>query len=77
MGRAVGFAGKGTQQGLATAVKRLDARAQSPALQSARAIVPLAVLGKTTPFWWWSSAICLLIGAVHLVGVLQVWARLP
>ena len=40
-------------------------------------IVPLAVLGKTTPFWWWSSAICLLIGTVHLVGVLQVWPRLP
>jgi hypothetical protein len=41
------------------------------------AILPLAVLGRATPFWWWSSAICLLIGAVHLVGVLQVWPRLP
>jgi hypothetical protein len=41
------------------------------------AILPLAVLGRTTPFWWWSSAICLLIGAVHLVGLLQVWPRLP
>lgn len=40
-------------------------------------IVPLAMLGKTTPFWWWSSAICLLIGSVHLVGALQVWPRLP
>ena len=40
-------------------------------------IVPLAVFGRTTPFWWWSSAICLLIGAVHLAGLLQVWPRLP
>jgi hypothetical protein len=40
-------------------------------------ILPLAVLGRTTPFWWWSSTICLLIGAVHLVGVWQVWPRLP
>ena len=39
-------------------------------------ILPLAVLGRTTPFWWWSSAICLLIGVVHLVGLLQVWPRL-
>ena len=40
-------------------------------------ILPLAVVGKAAPFWWWSSAICLLIGAVHLVGLLQVWPRLP
>jgi len=39
-------------------------------------IVPLAVLGKGTPFWWWSSMICLLIGSVHLAGLSQVWARL-
>jgi hypothetical protein len=40
-------------------------------------ILPLVALGKATPFWWWSSAICLMIGAVHLVGLLQVWPRLP
>jgi len=40
------------------------------------AILPLAVLGKTTPFWWWSSTICLLIGIVHLIGLSQVWTRL-
>jgi len=40
------------------------------------AILPLALLGKTTPFWWWSSTICLLIGIVHLIGLSQVWARL-
>jgi len=39
-------------------------------------IVPLVVLGKSTPFWWWSSMICLLIGSVHLAGLSQVWARL-
>ena len=40
-------------------------------------ILPLVALGKAAPFWWWSSAICLFIGAVHLVGLLQVWPRLP
>jgi hypothetical protein len=39
------------------------------------AVLPLAVLGKSTPFWWWSSMICLLIGAVHLIGLSQVWGR--
>jgi len=38
-------------------------------------VFPLAVLGKSTPFWWWSSMICLLIGAVHLIGLSQVWGR--
>ena len=27
-------------------------------------------------FWWWSSAICLTIGAVHMVGTWQVWPQL-
>ena len=27
-------------------------------------------------FWWWSSAVCLAIGAVHLVGTWQVWSQL-
>lgn len=27
-------------------------------------------------FWFWSSAICLSFGVVHLVGLRQVWARL-
>ena len=27
-------------------------------------------------FWWWSSAICLAIGLVHLTGVRQAWAQL-
>ena len=39
-------------------------------------ILPLVALGRSTPFWWWSSAICLFIGAVHVAGLSQVWARL-
>lgn len=27
-------------------------------------------------FWWWSSAICLGFGIVHIAGLLQVWPRL-
>ena len=27
-------------------------------------------------FWWWSSAICLVFGIVHVVGLMQVWSRL-
>jgi hypothetical protein len=27
-------------------------------------------------FWWWSSAICLVFGIVHVVGLTQVWSRL-
>ncbi len=29
-----------------------------------------------TPFWIWSSAICLGYGIVHLVGLAQIWSRL-
>lgn len=32
--------------------------------------------GNSPTFWFWSSAICLAIGLVHLVGLRQVWARL-
>lgn len=27
-------------------------------------------------FWWWSSAICLTIGAVHFFGTWQAWSQL-
>ena len=27
-------------------------------------------------FWWWSSAICLVFGIVHVAGLMQVWSRL-
>ena len=33
-------------------------------------------LGRSTTFWWWSSAICLIFGVVHLIGLKQVWASL-
>ncbi|MBA2238105.1 MAG: hypothetical protein H0W24_05315 [Lysobacter sp.] len=32
--------------------------------------------GRTVAFWWWSSAICLVFGLVHLAGLRQVWSRL-
>jgi hypothetical protein len=40
--------------------------------------LPLVVfsLGRSTAFWWWSSAICLIIGGVHMVGLRQVWTQL-
>lgn len=42
------------------------------------AIVPIVVFASdlATPFWFWSSAICLLYGVVHLLGLRQVWPRL-
>ena len=30
-------------------------------------------LGNTSAFWFWSSTICLLLGAVHLIGLVQIW----
>ncbi len=32
--------------------------------------------GNSTAFWFTSSAICLAIGAVHLIGLRQVWSSL-
>jgi hypothetical protein len=32
--------------------------------------------GRSTTFWWWSSAICLGIGLVHLAGLVQAWPRI-
>ena len=36
---------------------------------------PVAASSGST-FWWWSSAICLTIGLVHLIGTRQAWAQL-
>ena len=33
-------------------------------------------LGRRPRFWFWSSAICLAIGAVHFIGVEQSWEHL-
>lgn len=32
--------------------------------------------GRSQAFWWWSSSICLAIGVLHAVGLMQVWHRL-
>ena len=42
------------------------------------AVLPLMayVPGRSETFWWWSSAICLAIGLIHLIGLRQVWVRL-
>ena len=32
--------------------------------------------GRSPAFWYWSSAICLALGVVHLIGLRQAWARL-
>lgn len=40
-------------------------------------IVPMAAFSwsRLTPFWWWSSAICLVYGGVHFMGLIQIWHR--
>src|SRR5690242_4034431 len=42
------------------------------------AVLPLLLFtrGRSTAFWWWSSAICLAIGALHLLGLRQAWTLL-
>lgn len=44
------------------------------------AFLPLSLLhldlGRSMGFWYWSSAVCLFIGVLHLAGLLQVWQRL-
>lgn len=42
------------------------------------ALVPVLILPRSagTGFWLWSSTICLVFGAAHLIGLIQVWDRL-
>lgn len=42
------------------------------------AVVPMmaAFPGRSAGFWLWSSGICLVIGLVHAIGLVQVWKRL-
>lgn len=42
----------------------------------APAVILLAQPAMMTPFWIWSSAICLLFGIVHLVGLTRAWGSL-
>jgi hypothetical protein len=30
-------------------------------------------LGRSNRFWFWSSAVCLAIGLIHLYGTAQIW----
>jgi hypothetical protein len=41
-------------------------------------IVPMVLFSfdKVTPFWVWSSLICLAFGIVHAIGLAQAWHRL-
>jgi hypothetical protein len=36
----------------------------------------ISPMGNTPQFWFWSSAICLSIGIIHLVGLQRQWANL-
>jgi hypothetical protein len=42
------------------------------------AVIPLVLTASVplTPFWLWSSGICLAFGITHLIGLMQVWPRL-
>ena len=40
------------------------------------ALATFAPGSNRAAFWWWSSAICITIGAVHAVGTWQVWPQL-
>jgi hypothetical protein len=33
-------------------------------------------MGRSPEFWLWSSAICLTLGLVYLVGLIQVWRQI-
>jgi hypothetical protein len=43
---------------------------------AAVAVLVFRPLGRSIAFWWWSSAICLVLGALHLTGLIRVWPRL-
>jgi hypothetical protein len=33
-------------------------------------------MGRTPEFWLWSSAICLALGGIHMMGLKQVWTQI-
>lgn len=41
-------------------------------------IVPISLFARdrVTPFWLWSSGLCLIYGALHLTGLVQTWGSL-
>ena len=52
----------------------LDVRA--PAATRAHVVVITSPMGRSPEFWIGSSAICLSLGIIHLVGLKQKWASL-
>lgn len=40
------------------------------------ALATIAPGNNGPAFWWWSSAICLTIGVVHVIGIWQAWPQL-
>ena len=74
---AYAFAGAGLFDGLPLLRPALCAITAVYLLRGA-VIVPALIRprGPATGFAIWSSAICLAIGAAHLVGLVQVWARI-
>ena len=50
------------------------------AIYLARGLMVFAMMktmpGRSLEFWLWSSAICLVLGAVYLIGTKQSWADL-
>ena len=46
-------------------------------LRASMAVLMMRTMpGRSTAFWFWSSAICLTLGALHLIGTRQAWAGL-
>ncbi|MES2901540.1 MAG: hypothetical protein V4723_17555 [Pseudomonadota bacterium] len=42
-------------------------------------LIPILIFARplATPFWWWSSAICLAFGLIHIQGLRSLWHALP
>jgi hypothetical protein len=74
---AYAFAGAGLFDGLPLVRPALCALTAVYLLRGA-VIVPALLMprGPATGFAIWSSAICLAIGGVHLLGLTQVWSRI-
>ena len=74
---AYALSGAGVIEPLPYAAAALVAIAAIYSLRGA-ALIPLLLFArnKATPFLIWSSVICLVYGAVHVVGIFQIWSRL-
>ena len=74
---AYALSGAGVIEPLPYAAAVLVAIAAIYTLRGA-ALIPLLLFARdrATPFLIWSSVICLVYGAVHIGGIVQVWSRL-